>query len=813
MLRRVLLSLSTQLLIVLGLLAQPEERMTCHIHHSRVKPATLTAAEKALLNDSYLRSDTFDIIHYELFIDVTDYFGQTIDGRAILTIEPLMDDLMDIRLDLKDLVVEEVLVDGTDATFIQEDEILTIDFPSASQSGVLMDLDITYGGEPYQDPQWGGFYFEANYAYNLGIGLSTIPPNFGRVWYPCFDTFRERATYDFHVTAADGRIPECQGELISETALGGDTIQRHFRMEIPICTYQTAIAAADYVTIAYDHEGLEQTIPVEIHAKTGQQNAMETRFERFPGIIDALEHWFGPYIWNKAGYNMTTVGAMEHPTNIAYPQSMMSASVLSNEGLIAHEFGHMWWGNITAPSIHNEMWIKEGGAEYSQHLAREWLDGHEEFIDEVKANHLYVLETAHVDDEGFWPLSQIPDPHIYGRHSYYKGASVWHNMRGYLGDSLFRAGSQAVLDTFFLASMDPAQFESALSNSTGVDMSDFFDDQILQPGFSNFILDSTSVEEVDGEFQVTCYVRQKVRAADHLYNNVPLDVTLLDSGWQKHSFTALASGASDVLTVIAPFEPQLIMLNAEGRLNQARMDHDRVLFEETNLVLLPWVDFRMKVEGIQDTAYFRAEHHWVSPDDFFLGSDVDEISSTHYYSVGGVWSEGLSLSGRFTYNGVDETDLDHDLVGETEEGIVLLYRQDVTQDWTVYPYQTLSGGSDNGSGSIKADSLIAGEYCFGKGELPVGLDEELESIEYFHAYPNPSDGRFLITTDEPGRYLMRVYDLNGRVVLERTEVLDREQVQVLDLEGEAAGRYQVEFIGMNGKQVGSLPLFLTGQGK
>ena len=56
-------------------------------------------------------------------------------------------------------------------------------------------IDVWYQGSPYQDPYWGGFYFVSDYIYNLGIGLTTIPPNFGKVWYPCFDNFVERATY------------------------------------------------------------------------------------------------------------------------------------------------------------------------------------------------------------------------------------------------------------------------------------------------------------------------------------------------------------------------------------------------------------------------------------------------------------------------------------------------------------------------------------------------------------------------------------------------------------------------------------------
>ena len=105
---------------------------------------------------------------------------------------------------------------------------------------------------------------------------------------------------------------------------------------------------------------------------------------------------------------------------------MMGQSYAENRGLLAHELGHYWWGNWIAPFNHNDMWLKEGPAEYSSHLTVETEDGRAAFIEEIKANHLYVMRSAHVNDGGYFPLSPMPDNQIYGDHTYYKGASVMH---------------------------------------------------------------------------------------------------------------------------------------------------------------------------------------------------------------------------------------------------------------------------------------------------------------------------------------------------------------------------------------------------
>ncbi|MEZ5032179.1 MAG: hypothetical protein R2787_12305 [Saprospiraceae bacterium] len=51
-------------------------------------------------------------------------------------------------------------------------------------------------------------------------------------------------------------------------------------------------------------------------------------------------------------------------------------------------------------------------------------------------------------------LSRLPFQNIYGRHTYWKGASVMHNLRGYLGDSLFRMAQQSILATYPYSAID-----------------------------------------------------------------------------------------------------------------------------------------------------------------------------------------------------------------------------------------------------------------------------------------------------------------------------------------------------------------------
>ena len=418
---------------------------------------------------------------------------------------------------------------------------------------------------------------------------------------------------------------------------------------------------APYVDSNYVHAGNYGDIPVRLTAKPEQINGMVNKFEELGYAIDALEYWWGPYAWERVGYVLTTDGALEIPTNIAYPQFMVGENLVANGDLFSHELGHHWWGDLVAPTIHNHMWLKEGPAEYSSHLFVEWKDGQEEFIEVVKDNQQFVLEECHIQDNGFYPLSPMPDEEIYGRHTYYKGASILHNLRAYLGDELFRSSMQSVLAEHFDSHMDVSVFEQTLEDITGVDMTPWFEAQVLQPGFSTWVLDSTVHEA--GAQSSTLFLQQKLRACENYHMAEPLDVTVWDSNWNRYDTEITASGQLDEITIDHPGidSPALVALNANGKLKQGRLDFMYTISETEGIQNLPWVEMRVGCDAMPegDSALVRVEHHWAAPDQGPVEPYVEELSTTHFWVVDGIWPEGTLLDARIQYTGNSADDLDH----------------------------------------------------------------------------------------------------------------------------------------------------------
>jgi aminopeptidase N len=737
-------------------------------HHARShseRPADIDIPARFLNYDmsaSIARSDSFDISGYELTLDLTDYSGQTLTGHARIGLTVLDGDAQDLWFDLVDLAVDSVHVDGVNASFEQTDNALHIE--GVWVDGGEHEVEVWYAGSPYADPYWGGFYFTSDYIYNLGIGLTTIPPNFGKVWHPCFDNFVERATYTYHVKTAGGRTAHCQGTFLGETQLGGDTVVRSFGLTHPITTHQAAVAAAPYVDSNYVHTGEYGDIPVRLTGKAGDINAMVNKFVELPFAIDALEYWWGPYAWERVGYVLTTDGALEIPTNIAYPVFMVGEGLVSNGGLLSHELGHHWWGDLVAPTLHNHMWLKEGPAEYSSHLFVEWKDGEEAFIETVKDNQLFVLEQAHIDDNGFHPMSPMPDAEIYGRHTYYKGASVLHNLRAYLGDDLFRSGMQNVIATLYDSHMDAALFAETLEAATGVDMDPFFDAQIYQPGFSTWVVDSLTTAATS----TTLHLQQKLRACENFHENEPLDVTLYNAAGERFETSIVVGGQhEDVVVEHAGFSGPIAFaaLNETGRLNQGRMDITYTLNGETGITAVPWVDMRVGCDAMPagDSAIVRIEHHWAAPDEGPVAPYVDELSGTHFWVVDGVWPEGLVLDARLQYVGSDPEDLDHDLYALTEADAFLAWRPSAAEPWQEFPaYEWQAGSLSNGAGLFRIPQLQKGQYAFANGDVSAGLAEAPVPEADWAFGPNPTTDLLRLTGHQGS--LIEVFDARGAQV-------------------------------------------------
>ncbi|MFK7809470.1 MAG: M1 family aminopeptidase [Saprospiraceae bacterium] len=776
---------------------EPIESRFCHharfdVNHQHQDQEAFFAGIRAANS----RSDSFDIVHTNINLEVINFSGQRIDGYTEIDFSPREPDLTAIPLDLEALEIDSVLFNGQLTTYNYDDLVINVDFLEDVAITDTVSVRIYYGGTPTIDPSgFGGFRFENGYAYNLGIGLASNPYNNGRSWFPCFDNFVERSTYEIHLTTANGRKGYAIGTFLGEMPMGGDTIRRSYEMIQPLPTYLVGAAVSTYTEYTSTHQGIAEELPILLVAKDEDIDDMVESFEDLGAAVDALESWFGPYAWETVGYVTTTAGAMEHPTLIAYPEfRSVGGNVRAQRDLMSHELAHCWWGNMTTLSTPSDMWFKEGNAEYGSYLFAEYLEGHDEFIRTVKSNFLSIITSAHIEDGGYHPLSGIPFEQTYSTHTYDKGAAMIHNLRTYLGDDLFRSSMTDVLNHFQYQSVNAAQFRDRLTETSGIDLTSFFDDWIYTPGFAGFEINEM---DITPNTLSPVVIEQKLRAKTQLHTNVPLEITFLAADGSKHTEQIMVSNQLTEVQVNVPFEPVSAWLNENHKLNIANFASDHTYTEPDNNQF-DYTNLNINVVELEGgDAYLRVEHAWIAPDEPMNAPDGARISNSHYWKIDGNIPPVFDAQANFRYNGSQDPKLDADLTEFTEDSLVLVYRASPTDEWALFEPVVYNNSSPTDKmGTIQARELRLGEYAFANGEFPMMVDtDEPEVLSDFSIFPNPGKGLFHLSGQLTAQTQLtcKVYDSKGQL-MKSTELgsFIGQWNSKIDLTGFARGSYMIQ---------------------
>lgn len=769
-----------------------------------------TSFASKLLNLDDGRSDSIDIIRTDITLNLLGL--PQIKAQCNLTLMGKVVGVNQLRLDLEGLTVDSVhTTSGLPLPFSHLGNALFINLPQALAINQSTQISIYYHGVPPTDASgWGGYYNTSGIAFNLGVGFDADPHSFGRAWFPCFDNFVERCEFGVTILSANGKKGYSNGIMKLENAIPGGT--SHFwEITDPIPSYLACFASGSYTSFTRTYPGETGLIPVEIAAAPNDTNKVRNTFKNLPKAIEAFEAWFGPFQWDKIGYSLVPFnsGAMEHATNVAIGKAYIDGS-LTYETLWAHELSHHWWGDLATCSTAEDMWLNEGWASYSEHLFTEKVYGTNAFRNAVKANHLDVLQNAHISEGGYRAVSGVPHSLTYGKHVYNKGASVAHNLRGYLGDSLFRVGCRSAMTNTSFEDWSSAEFRDQLEAATGQNLHDFFEDWVFSGGYPDYSIDSLKLlfSPVDAPTIARVAVKQKLRGAPHFHQNVPLEFTFLMSDGQRQYRTGIVSGESTMLEFQFPAfgpAPQTVLLNTNLKLLQARSDGEKML-KTTGNTGFGEAKFSITVNDLgADSVFFRVEHHFASPDQ--LGANPSGyVLSNRYWSVltsNKTFPTGFDAQAGILYDGRGTADqLDTELFAATspsEDSVLLLYRPGAGypwQEWPNYTKITLGSASDK-YGQLRPSNIAPGEYTIGKGVSTLS-SKESNPLGKIQIAPNPTSRNLRIQTTETFEQATLI-GADGQ--LEKIWNLAPSTSAEFDLSGFPSGQYWILLHGKKGTAI------------
>ncbi|PCJ65536.1 MAG: hypothetical protein COA58_08990 [Bacteroidetes bacterium] len=751
--------------------------------HMRVQQQT------AMQNTQDARNDTFDVLSYEINASFLNYeTAKNIEAVCHIELHQIIES-NSITLDLMGLTVDSVYVMENKSNFTHTGSKLKIDFPMGSGDLVV---SVYYHGSPMSDSQWGGFYFTGEYAFNLGVGFASDPHNFGRVWFPCFDNFTDRALYYTNVTVDSGYRAYANGYLTETIDNGNQTTTFKWTMDEPIPTYLASVAMAKYEEVKMNVDG----IPVLLTALSADTANLRSSFENLPACIQRYQEAYGDHTFDRIGFNIVPFnsGAMEHATNIAYPRYAIAGGAKTSETLYAHELAHHWWGNTITCRTQEDMWLNEGWASYSERLFLETVYGRDRYEEDIEDNHRDVLQFAHIRDGSVLPVSGIGHANTYGNHVYNKGADMVHTLRGMMGDKDFFAACASFQSTFKFKDVSTDDMKTHFQDFTPLSLTGFFDQWIKESGFAHF--DMISVSEKNDTYTVR--IKQTPRFNEVTYQNVVATLTAFSSTFERHDVQIVIMNNDQWFEVACPFEPVYWSFDFDDKMSDAVTTDWEIFKQGGRTVDMPqgmmnevWVQ-----NPTEDSVLLRIEHHWAPADGTYGKPAGAKLSKQRYWTVDGIWGEEVSISSELIYSGLKSNSLDfgyldHELIRITEDSLVLLYRRNASSPWMeAADYSKNPGSLFDKRGIITISNLKKGQYVLAMYDVNLANKGEVAKHNYsFKLFPNPAKDQLTIEFgDKHDCCMLEITNLQGQVVLSQ-KLKKKSKAKKIDISSLSPGAY------------------------
>ncbi|MDT0607151.1 M1 family metallopeptidase [Croceitalea rosinachiae] len=424
----------------------------------------------------------WDLNYYHLDIEV-DPDQKHISGKNTIRYKVLKEhDLMQIDLQ-PPMQIEKVVSEGQELSFKSSGNVHLILLSKKQIKGEYNELMIYYSGNPKEAiraPWDGGFSWKKD---NNGKHfIATSCQGLGAsVWWPNKDhMYDEVDSMAISVKVPKNLMNVSNGRLRS---IDEDTSTKtyHWFVNSPINNYGVNVNIADYTHFGEKYQGENGELDLDYYVLPENLEKAKNQFKQTAMMMEAFEHWFGPYPFYEDGFKLVEVPylGMEHQSSVTYGNQYQNGYLgrdlsgtnwgLKFDFIIIHEAGHEWFANSITYKDIADMWIHEGFTAYSENL---YLDYH--FGKEASAD--YVIGTRkNIKND-------IP---IIGRYNlnkkgsgdmYYKGANILHTLRQLLeDDEKWRKVLRDMNKTFYHQTVTTAQIENYLSKETGIDLTEFFE--------------------------------------------------------------------------------------------------------------------------------------------------------------------------------------------------------------------------------------------------------------------------------------------------------------------------------------------------
>ncbi|HVX41276.1 MAG TPA: M1 family metallopeptidase [Gemmatimonadaceae bacterium] len=495
----------------------------------------------------------FDVRDYAITIDLPDT-GSTIAVNDAITVARVerADTLV---LDLLDLTVNRVTVNGTPVKFVQTPAEVHVPLPPRPERRAF-DVVVSYGGAVKDglivrtDSAGRWTYFGDNW------------PNRGRHWIASIDHPSDKATVTWRVRAPASETVVANGKLVGQKAVrdaeGRDRTEWTWRETQPIPVYLMVIAAAPLTR--YDLgdtdcglAALQRCVPQYVYTAPEQANFAPGPFARAGEIVQLFSSLIGPFPYEKLAHlqSSTRFGGMENASEIFYADNTFRRGTM-NDDLIAHETAHQWFGDAVTERDWPHLWLSEGFATYFAALWDRAARGDSAFrVTMARIRRTVLADTMAVTKRPVIDTIETNLLALLDRNSYEKGGFVLHMLKAQVGEGAFFDALRHYYAAHHNATAVTDDLEQAMERASGQKLDWFFNQWLRRPGYPEI----TAAWSYDAAaHEVVVDVTQGGPFGAY---RAPLTIAAIDSSGVAHRTTIQLSDASS-----APVEARIPLATA-----------------------------------------------------------------------------------------------------------------------------------------------------------------------------------------------------------------------------------------------------------
>jgi len=429
----------------------------------------------------------WNVLRYDITVK-PDYNNKTITGKNAITYAVVKNSKGTMmQIDMKEpLLMDSILLNGNDKlSYTREGNVWYIKMPAQKKSTEHV-VELFYSGKVHEGirPPWDGGWTWTKDSIGRPWMTVTCQGLGASIWYPCKDHQSDEPDRGASLTmiVPDTLVAVANGRLQFKKGNDDGTTTYKWAVVNPISNYCIIPYIGKYVNFKETYKGEKGNLDLNYWVLDYNLDKAKSYMPKeVHNMLNAFEHWFGPYPFYEDGYQLieTSHTGMEHQSAVSYG-NWYKPGYRGRDGsgtgwgmkwdfIIIHESGHEWFGNNITTNDLADMWVHEGFTNYSETLFIDYIFGKDAAnaynagIRKGIRNDRPVVAMYGVNDQGSGDM-------------YPKPSNMLHAIRhGLDNDELFRNILRGLNKTFYHQTVTTQEIENYISDKAKFNYSKVFD--------------------------------------------------------------------------------------------------------------------------------------------------------------------------------------------------------------------------------------------------------------------------------------------------------------------------------------------------